>query len=180
LYDRTDNIAIATSTVSVPVDQQSNIIFDWNTAPASISDHTLEAEVVADDDRNPSNDRNSSRIEITARPDLSMRVESIDITVEHRTQGKDRIFIGKAVVIIQDSNGNPVEEARLSGEWSGAANAAASTITNASGIAVIRSAAVKNISPLTPFIFTVKNVEKGAIPYNPSENAETSDTGRMQ
>jgi hypothetical protein len=180
LYDRSDNILIGSQSVIVSVDEQAVVIFEWNTAPASISDHILDAEVVVGDDSNLSNNKNSAKISVTARSDLRIHVESIDVTVERRIQGKDRVFSAKAVVVIQDSNDNPVEEARLSGVWSGAVNSGGSGLSSVSGIAVIRSADARNISPLTPFIFTVQNVVKSDILYSPAENLESTDAGKMK
>ena len=84
--------------------------------------------------------------------------------------GRNVFTTAVATVTIVDTNG-PVEGATVSGYWSELTNDADSGVTDANGVVILKSDAVKNASGR--FTFTVYSVTKGEIMYEPI--GETSD-----
>jgi hypothetical protein len=79
-----------------------------------------------------------------------------------------------ATVTIRDTNGNLVEGATVSGEWSDDYTGTASGLTGADGTVTLASGKVRQSS--ATFTFTVQDVNKGGYTYNPALNGETSDS----
>jgi hypothetical protein len=68
----------------------------------------------------------------------------------------------QAIVIVHDSNGNPVPGATVTGSWSGLATGTASVVTSSSGTADFRSARVRGSGTVT---FTVTGVTLSGYVY---------------
>jgi hypothetical protein len=80
----------------------------------------------------------------------------------------------KAVVIIVDENGDPVEGATVTGTFSGDASGTESGTTDADG-EVTLSVLVVGKGAVSTFTFCVDNVT-GSLTYVPGDNVETCDT----
>lgn len=94
-----------------------------------------------------------------------------DIAMAWRSAGKN--YFGQATVWIKDTAGANVEGATVSGQWSGSVNGPASGVTLADGTVLIESPSSKGGGTFT---FTVVDVVKSALTYNPALNVETSDS----
>jgi len=113
----------------------------------------------------------TASVEIFVKPPQNyMYVESIAMSKEKLWYLKRAV----AVVTILDTEGNPVAGATVHGYWSGRVGWEDSRVTNSNGKATF----------YTPWIigkggtctFTVEDVQKNGLIYNPSLNKETSDS----
>jgi hypothetical protein len=110
----------------------------------------------------------------------TMHVSNIDMSFKKATAGPNTFYTAVATVTIVDSNDIPVEDATVSGTWSGATNDTDSGITKANGQVSLKSHKVKNPPSGTTFTFTVDNVTKDGWTYDSSTNKETSDSITVQ
>jgi len=78
-----------------------------------------------------------------------------------------------ATVLVTDTDGNPVAGAKVEGAWTGAYSGSKSAVTGADGRAVVSTKKTKTGGTFT---FTVTNVSTDADTYDPTLNAETSDS----
>ncbi|HPO20029.1 MAG TPA: hypothetical protein PLO07_12635 [Rubrivivax sp.] len=78
-----------------------------------------------------------------------------------------------AAVTVRDADGRPVPGATVSGKWSGlvAGNASAASASN--GLASLVSPRTKKSGT---FVFTVTGISLNGYTYQPSLNAESSDS----
>jgi len=113
----------------------------------------------------------TASVEIFVQPPQNyMYVESIAMSKEKLWYLKRAV----AVVTILDTKGNPVAGATVHGYWSGRVSWEDSRVTNSNGKATF----------YTPWIigkggtctFTVEDMQKNGLIYNPSLNKETSDS----
>ena len=111
---------------------------------------------------------------ITEEPTLVMHVASIDMSKEVRRAGPNTFITAVATVKVVDAYDNLVENAMVSGHWSGLTSDSDSGLTDAAGVIVLKSDQVKNARGT--FTFTVYSVTKEGLLYNPSANVETSDS----
>jgi len=103
----------------------------------------------------------------------SIHVESIVLT-KKVVNKKGNVFCSvEGEVLVLDLQGNPVHKASVSASWSGASNLADSSVTRKNGIAKFSSERVKGCGSFT---FTVDNIEKNGLIYDPLQNIETSET----
>jgi predicted oxidoreductase len=79
---------------------------------------------------------------------------------------------GVATVTVLDASNQPVSGAAVAGQFSGFYASSASGTTNASGVAVLNSAAKKNSGTVS---FCVNGVSGTNITYNSGANTETCD-----
>ncbi len=98
-----------------------------------------------------------------------MHVDAIELTL--KKAGKN--YRADAVVTIVDADGAPVAGATVHGTWSGAASSSSSALTGEDGKAGFSSDVVKGGGTFT---LTVTDVVKEGAAYDPSANAETSDS----
>lgn len=111
--------------------------------------------------------------------ETAMHVESIDIQRKDSFgRGADKNVV-EAVVLITDQYGNPVSGAVVIGDWSGCfTKGGAFATTDSTGRAFILGKSV-HCPPRTEsclVTFTVTNVSKEGVSYDPSSNVETSDS----
>jgi len=104
-----------------------------------------------------------------------MHIASIDMSTETRTAGRNTFTTAVATVKIVDAAGNPVEGATVSGHWSGLTSDLDSGLTDASGLVVLKSDAVKNSSGT--FTFTVDDVVLSGWIYDSSANVDFNGDG---
>lgn len=105
-----------------------------------------------------------------------LHVASIEMHYTERSAGKNTFTTALATVTIVDTNDAPVPGATVYGYWSGATADSDSGLTDAAGQVTLASDQVKNAPSGTTFTFTVEDVTKDGPTYDPSANAETSDS----
>ncbi len=115
-----------------------------------------------------------------------MDTAMVTVTVERKTvhiagidmslgvSGKNRT--ATAVVTIVNHHGNPVSGAKVNGKWSGWVSKNVQGTTNGSGKVTFKSPATS--AKTGTITFTVTNVTASGYAYDPSLNAETSDSVR--
>lgn len=102
-------------------------------------------------------------------PSGNMHVDSITCSkVKSANKWK-----GRAVVVIKDSQGNPVSGATVSGTFSGSYNQSLSATTDSTGTATLTT--TTSVSGTVTFTFCVGNVTKASFTYDSGANVETCD-----
>jgi hypothetical protein len=98
----------------------------------------------------------------------TMSVSAISLTTVNVGQGNR---IGRSQVTVVDNNGNPVQGAAVTGNFTGDYNETRSGVTNAQGVATIDTVATArgNIN----FTFCVTNITHGSLDYAPGGNNVT-------
>jgi VCBS repeat-containing protein len=100
---------------------------------------------------------------------INIYIQSIDMSIYRSFWKWSQV---QATILINDSYGNPVSGAMVTGDWSGAYNkAGVSTTTSSDGKVTFKSKWGSGI-----FTFTVTDVYKSNWIYDPSQNNETSDS----
>jgi hypothetical protein len=132
--------------------------------------HTVTLAVTDDGGASSSDD---VIVTVTEAPANTMHVASIDMST---TKYKDKGWFtyATATVKIVDANGKPVENANVSGTWSGLTDDSDSGLTDINGQVALDSDSVKNAHGT--FTFTVTGVAKNDWTYDSSANEETSDS----
>jgi len=168
-------------------DEEGTISYTWDfgdgssvvTVDTPTTTHTYTGKgsylvtlTVTDDEGATGTDTSAAEIieEPPPPPQTYMYVESIDMSKEKLWYFKRAV----AVVTIFDTEGNPVAGATVHGYWSGRVSWEDSRVTNSNGKATF----------YTPWIigtggtctFTVEDVQKDGLIYNPGLNKETSDS----
>ena len=111
----------------------------------------------------------------TTTPSNIMYVNSIDVSFnEPATAGPNTFYTAVATVTVVDSDGNFVEEATVSGHWSGATSDIDSGITDGTGQVSLKSDKVKNPDIGTTFTFTVDDVVKVGWGYDEANSVTTA------
>jgi subtilisin/minor extracellular protease Epr len=87
-----------------------------------------------------------------------IHIDTIQVTTNRRSVGKNTLVSATAVVQILDNAGQPVKGATVSGHWNGATVDTDSAVTGADGIVIVRSDEVKYKNGALTFTFTVDNV----------------------
>jgi VCBS repeat-containing protein len=100
----------------------------------------------------------------------TMHVDSITVTIVPVAGPRSKAV---AEVVIVDSVGAPVENATVSGTFTGDITDTGSDDTDANGLAVIESGAGNNVTSVT---FCVDSVTHATLTYEPGDNVETCDT----
>ena len=105
---------------------------------------------------------------------LFTHIESVHVW--YQNQGGKRK--GIAQVTILDESGAPVEDATVTGEWTGCNlnGQSGSAVTDCNGMAVIRRNKVCTAGDFCDVLFTVTAVSHDASTYDPGANVETSDS----
>jgi subtilisin len=112
-------------------------------------------------------------ITVTETPTNTMHVASIDMSTT-KYKAKGWFTYATATVKIVDANGEPVENANVSGTWTGLTGDSDSGFTDSNGQVALDSDSVKNAHGT--FTFTVDGVAKNDWTYKSSANEETSDS----
>ncbi|WP_440954619.1 S8 family serine peptidase [Methanosarcina sp. Mfa9] len=117
-------------------------------------------------DNKGATDTDTTTTEVAAaNSGASLYIDSVEVTPNLRNAGRNTFVSGKAVVTVRDSNGNPVEDAKVSGDWSGSVSEPNSAVTNANGAVTVYSDEVKYKKGTLTFTFTVNSVSH-TIPWN--------------
>lgn len=178
LNDDTDGVVIGTPqtiTGGLAVGVSTTLTYSWDTSGASIGNHSLTASHDFSDD-DLSNDSESATLTVT-EAGATVHVASIDMSLRTKRAGKKNTFTSAvAIVTIVGASGSPAEGATVYGSWSGATSDTDSGITDSAGRVTLQSNAMKNASGGITFTFTVDDVAKSGYTYDPTQNAETSDS----
>ena len=134
-------------------------------------EYTVELTVTDD---GGSTDTDTALVTVTEEPAYTMHIDSIDMSTDSKTRGRNTFVWAVATVTIFDESESPVEGATISGHWSGATTDSDSGVTDAGGQISLKSDSVKNPSGETTFTFTVNGVTKNGWTYNSDANEETS------
>ena len=112
-------------------------------------------------------DTDTTTVDVTTAADsgASLRINSVEVTPNIRTAGRNTFVSGKAVVTILDNNGNPVEGATVSGYWSVSASDADSALTDSNGAVTVYSDELKYKTGIFTFTFTANGVSH-TIPWD--------------
>ena len=102
-----------------------------------------------------------------------MHVASIVMSTT-KYKAKGWFTYATATVKIVDANGDLVNDAKVSGRWSGLTDASDSGLTDVTGQVALKSDSVKNAHGT--FTFTVTGVERDGWIYNSKANEKTSDS----
>jgi hypothetical protein len=105
---------------------------------------------------------------------VSNTIKVQDIAMALVTQGG--MTGATATVLITDSNGNPVANATVRGQWSGVTNDSDSAVTGSDGKVTIQSDRRPNTSSSGTYTFTVTNVTHSTLVYDSTENVMTSNS----
>ncbi len=111
-------------------------------------------------------------VTVTAAPQNMMHVTSILMGFKITRLNT----AATARVTVVNESGSPVSGATVYGHWSGATTDTDSGVTNSSGQVTLQSNYLKKAQSGTTFTFTVDNVVLSGSSYDPTANAETSDT----
>jgi uncharacterized delta-60 repeat protein len=114
------------------------------------------------------------QVAVTSLPDVSMYVEAIDFSTSQG--GKtEKMFI---TVTVLDENLNPVSGATVSGELTlpDSSMKTYSGDTGADGKVTFEHSVRNQPLPTGTFTFTVTDVVKSGVAYDPAQNKETSDS----
>jgi PKD repeat protein len=116
---------------------------------------------------------NASMTISVTQPDLAsvMHVGSITVT----TSSSGGWNTATAVVTILNGSANPVAGATVTGNWSGAVSGTSSGTTDSTGKVTLVSKRYKKANDVT---FTVTNVSKAGMTYDPAKNAVSKASGR--
>ena len=98
-----------------------------------------------------------------------MHVASIAMALQQRGPSAN----ATATVLVVDANGVPVSGVTVSGTWSGVVSGSASGTTDSLGAVTLASPKTRSSGTFT---FTVGNLSKTGWDYDPTANAETSDS----
>jgi serine protease len=171
LTDATSSVLLGTQQVLITPGDTQVLNFSWDTAGAATGDHVLAAEaepVLGEIDTTD----NLATIDVALSQLPALHVQQIQMSALGRWFFK----AAQADVLILDETGNTVSGAVVTGEWALNGNYLGTTSakTNKAGWASIRSPILR-IREGT-FTFTVTDVAKSGLIYDPASNTETTGT----
>jgi hypothetical protein len=126
---------------------------------------TFTASVVVTDSAGLQTTSNNLQVVVTVPP---MQMTAFTVTAVARGAKLARAATGTATLTVTDGNRKPVAGAAVTGSWTGAVvSSPVSAVTNAKGVATIRSPSTKTTGTLT---FTVTSITKSGLLYDPALN----------
>ena len=135
--------------------------------------YTVTLTVTDDDGATDTDTATVTVSEVGALP--TMYISSIDVSFTSTKKAGPNIFgYATAVVTIVNETGIPVQDAIVSGYWSGATSDSDDSSTNNSGTVSLDSDTAK-VRSGDKFTFTVGNVTHSGFTYNASANVEDQD-----
>ncbi|MBU4305136.1 MAG: S8 family serine peptidase [Candidatus Omnitrophica bacterium] len=177
LTDTKDGASIGSQSVSLNPGALTTVVFDWNTANASIGDHILKGEAgVVTGETDIADNSTQTTVTINEKSAAIMHVADIAMRLSTRAAGKNRFTKALATVTVVDANGNPEEGATVYGSWSNATSDTDTGVTDTAGKVTLESNEVKNARNGTTYVFSVDNIVKPDCIYEPAGNEETSDS----
>ncbi len=112
-------------------------------------------------------------VTVTEEPTNLMHISDITMDTGSRTAGRNTFTWALATVNVVDSNNDPVQNAVVSGSWSGVTSDSDIGTTDAEGKVTVQSDNIKSLEGT--FIFTVTDVVLDDLEYVPTEQ----DFGRI-
>jgi uncharacterized GH25 family protein len=97
-----------------------------------------------------------------------MYVANIEMSLEQKRPWTNAV----AVVLIVNTDGNPVAPATVNGDWAGSTTDTDTVTTDENGVAKVRSDRTRDTTGT--FIFTVDDVSKDGWTYNPGTTVKPS------
>jgi hypothetical protein len=176
LSDDTGGTTIGTKPVTggLTAGALTTLTFTWDTSGASIGDHTLTASHDFADD-NTGNDSMSTVVSVKeeqATP--AIHVGDITFEADVWSFGTWGAWCRVTVTVpILDNSDAPVSGATVSGSWSGAYYRSVAGYTDSQGKVSFSTSWVMGGGTFT---FTVNDVTKAGLTYDPAANFETSDS----
>ena len=105
---------------------------------------------------------------VTIQIDMSVHVQSQSVSRIEQGAG----WAGEDVVFVADANGLPVADATVTASFTGPTGGGTSAVTNAEGIAVLRTTA--SGTPASDWCFSVTDVARTGTGYVPASNVVTT------
>ena len=102
-----------------------------------------------------------------------MRIENIDVLAK-KIKLRGWYVYAMVTITVVDSNGVPVSGAEVYGDWSGLTNSSDVGTTDGSGKVTFDSNKVRNTNG--EFTFTVMEIARDGLTYEPLDNTETYDS----
>src|ERR1051325_5896068 len=168
LQDAPDNVTIGTQSVpGLAAGGSTTLTFGWNTTGSSIGGHTLAASHDFTDD-NAANNQASTTVAVNARS-TPIHVGNLDGTV----LSNGNTWSATVEITVQDANGDPVNDATVTGRWS-VNNVNSSQCTTGdlggNGTCIVLLASLRRATKSVTF--TVTNVTMTNGTYDPSANGD--------
>jgi len=113
----------------------------------------------------------SDKINIIVLSGLEISMHVSDISMDINYLGVNSM--GAAKIVIVDEYGNPVDNAVVSGTWSGIVQDGLAGITTSDGSVIFTSPKTKETGSI---VFTIENVSVADYSYHPENNTETWDS----
>lgn len=144
---------------------------DGNTSSGATPEHAYStagnytATLTVKDDKNDVGTDTATVEVINPASENTVSITRVDVTVSNRTEGRYTYVSATAQVTIVDRNNNPIEDATVSGSWSGATTDSDSGTTDRTGTVALKSDEVKYKNKKLTFTFTANEVNY-TIPWN--------------
>ncbi|MFO8008211.1 MAG: hypothetical protein R6V05_10795, partial [Candidatus Brocadiia bacterium] len=161
-----DSYNVYRDTVQIATGVASSSYSDTGLSPSTQYCYTVTA---VDTSSNESAESNQA-CATTQEGSTTMHVDSITVTVVSVNPAKDK---ARAEVVIVDNLGAAVQDATVSGTFSGDVTGSGSDATDANGLAVIESGTANGITSVT---FCVDDVTHATLTYDSTSNVETCDS----
>jgi hypothetical protein len=163
LVDETDGVTIgAKSIASLAVGATTSVSITWNTAGASVGNHTLTGSHDFPDD-NPANDHASKSVTVTG-PDDDIHVGDLDGAATN--DGKT--WTATVTIAIHAKDHAPVAGVQVSGAWSRGGASENQCTTGSDGTCAVTFPGIKkNVGSVS---FTVSAATLTGRPYQPAQN----------
>jgi len=160
LADDTDSVTIGAQTISgLVAGAFATLTFSWDTTNATLGSHTLTASHDSAD-ADATNDSEFTTVNV-AEAGATMHVGDLDGAKDLKGKsGRWEVFV---TVTIHDENLNPVANAMITGEWTGATAGSVSGTTGSDGTVTFSTG---NMSGGTSVTFTVADVIHETLVYD--------------
>jgi hypothetical protein len=161
-----DSYNVYRDTVQIASDVSQSQYSDETCSPNTTYCYTVTAVDTSENESDHSNQ------DCATTPDAgpTMHVDSITVTIVPVAGPRSKAV---AEVVILDEFGAPVENATVSGTFTGDISDSGSDDTDQNGLAVIESGAANNVTSVT---FCVDGVTHATLTYAPGDNVETCDS----
>jgi len=143
---------------------------DWDTTTVADGSHTIDARATD----SAGNTTNAAQVTVTvdnSGPSATMHVEAIDFD-KTANRGRFLTYDVTGLVTILDDAGNPVANAEVDVQWSGASSGTETILTNSNGVAATSTITVNDGDTVC---LEVTDVRHPDYTYDSSQNIETGD-----
>jgi predicted extracellular nuclease len=143
---------------------------DWDTTAVADGSHTIDARATD----SAGNTTNATQVTVTvdnAGTGATMHVAAIDFD-KQANHGRILTYDVTGLVTILDDAGNPVANAEVDVQWSGAASGSETIVTDANGVATTSTITVQDGDTVCLEVMDVRHPD---YTYDSSQNVETKD-----